>query len=79
MIYRSGNPILLDRKFPLAILEHDGDFVGTLGFMPPEQQFGQFNRTTDLYSLGMSIVCWLSRKEPTEMRVTIIGTNNAYF
>jgi serine/threonine protein kinase len=31
--------------------------VGTLGFMPPEQRFQQFNKTTDIYSLGMSIVC----------------------
>jgi serine/threonine protein kinase len=50
--------------------------VGTLGFMPPEQRFQQFNKTTDIYSLGMSIVCWLTRTEPTEMYTLInMGTN----
>jgi serine/threonine protein kinase len=50
--------------------------VGTLGFMPPEQRFQQFNKTTDLYSLGMSIVCWLTRTEPTEMyNIINMGTN----
>jgi serine/threonine protein kinase len=50
--------------------------VGTLGFMPPEQRFQQFNRTTDIYSLGMSIVCWLTRTEPTEMyNIINMGTN----
>jgi serine/threonine protein kinase len=50
--------------------------VGTLGFMPPEQRFQQFNKTTDLYSLGMSIVCWLTRTEPAEMyNIINMGTN----
>jgi serine/threonine protein kinase len=50
--------------------------VGTLGFMPPEQRFQQFNKTTDLYSLGMSIVCWLTSTEPAEMYDIInMGTN----
>jgi serine/threonine protein kinase len=50
--------------------------VGTLGFMPPEQRFQQFNKTTDIYSLGLSIVCWLTRTEPTEMYTLInMGTN----
>jgi serine/threonine protein kinase len=50
--------------------------VGTLGFMPPEQRFQQFNKTTDIYSLGMSIVCWLTRTESTEMyNIINMGTN----
>jgi serine/threonine protein kinase len=50
--------------------------VGTLGFMPPEQRFQQFNKTTDIYSLAMSIVCWLTRTEPTEMyNIINMGTN----
>jgi serine/threonine protein kinase len=44
--------------------------------MPPEQRFQQFNKTTDIYSLGMSIVCWLTRTEPTEMyNIINMGTN----
>ncbi len=50
--------------------------VGTLGFMPPEQRFGKFNKTTDVYSLGLTIVCWLTKTEPNEMYDIInIGTN----
>lgn len=50
--------------------------VGTLGFMPPEQRFQQFNKTTDIYSLGLTIVCWLTRTEPTEMyNIINMGTN----
>jgi serine/threonine protein kinase len=50
--------------------------IGTLGFMPREQRFQQFNKTTDIYSLGMSIVCWLTRTEPTEMfNIINMGTN----
>jgi serine/threonine protein kinase len=50
--------------------------VGTLGFMPPEQRFGQFNKTTDIYSLGLTIVCWLTKTEPNEMyHIINIGNN----
>jgi serine/threonine protein kinase len=50
--------------------------VGTLGFMPPEQRFQQFNKTTDVYSLGLTIVCWLTRTEPMQMYTLInMGTN----
>jgi serine/threonine protein kinase len=78
LIDNSCQPYLIDFG-GAKVTEGVGDSTvafGTLGFMPPEQQFGQFDRTTDLYSLGMSIVCWLSRKEPTEMRnITVMGTN----
>ena len=50
--------------------------IGTLGFMSPEQRFQQFNKTTDVYSLGLTIVCWLTRTEPMEMYNLInIGNN----
>jgi serine/threonine protein kinase len=50
--------------------------IGTLGFMPPEQRFQQFNKTTDIYSLGLTIVCWLTRTEPMEMyNIINIGNN----
>jgi serine/threonine protein kinase len=50
--------------------------VGTLGFMPPEHRYGQFNKTSDIYSLGLTIVCWLTRTEPNEMYTLInMGTN----
>jgi serine/threonine protein kinase len=50
--------------------------VGTLGFMPPEQRFQQFSKTTDIYSLGLTIVCWLTKTEPNEMyNIINIGNN----
>ncbi len=41
--------------------------VGTLGFMPPEQKLSIFNQTTDIYSLGLTIVSWLTNTESNEM------------
>jgi serine/threonine protein kinase len=49
---------------------------GTLGFMPPEQRYLQFNKTTDIYGLGLTIICWLTRTEPTDMyNIINMGTN----
>ncbi len=78
LIDRSCEPYLID--FGGAKVSEGGGgstvSVGTLGFMPPEQRFQQFNKTTDIYSLGMSIVCWLTRTEPTEMyNIINMGTN----
>ncbi len=33
---------------------------GTPGFMPPEQLWGRLTRASDLYSLGMTLICLLS-------------------
>jgi serine/threonine protein kinase len=78
LIDRSGEPYLIDFG-GAKVSEGTGGStvsVGTLGFMPPEQRFQQFNKTTDIYSLGMSIVCWLTRTEPTEMyNIINMGTN----
>jgi serine/threonine protein kinase len=78
LIDRSCEPYLIDFGGAKVSEGAGGSTVsvGTLGFMPPEQRFQQFNKTTDLYSLGMSIVCWLTRTEPTEMyNIINMGTN----
>jgi serine/threonine protein kinase len=78
LIDRSGEPYLIDFGGAKVSEGAGGSTVsvGTLGFMPPEQRFQQFNKTTDIYSLGMSIVCWLTRTEPTEMyNIINMGTN----
>lgn len=77
LIDRSCQPYLIDFGGAKVSEGEGGSTVaGTLGFMPPEQRFGQFNKTTDIYSLGLTIVCWLTRTEPTEMyNIINIGNN----
>jgi serine/threonine protein kinase len=41
-------------------------FVGTIGYMPPEQLFGKALPATDIYSLGITILYILTGKEPSE-------------
>lgn len=41
---------------------------GTLGFMPPEQIFNrQLHEASDLYSLGITLICLLTRTHSTEI------------
>jgi serine/threonine protein kinase len=44
-------------------------FVGTIGYMPPEQLYGKAAPASDLYSLGVSILFLLSGKEPSEFKL----------
>ncbi len=44
-----------------------GTFVGTLGYMPPEQFSGQACFASDLYSLGATLVYFLSGKSPADL------------
>lgn len=46
---------------------NQGTLVGTVGFMAPEQLAGQVDPTTDLYSLGTTLVSLLSGSSPTEL------------
>ncbi len=48
-------------------LSHSGTFVGTVGYMPPEQFRGQTQPASDLYSLGATLVFLLSGKSPAEL------------
>lgn len=47
-------------------LTRGGTFVGTLGYMPPEQLRGQVLPASDLYSLGASMLFLLTHKSPDE-------------
>jgi uncharacterized protein YjbI with pentapeptide repeats len=41
---------------------------GTLGFMPPEQLFNrQLTKSSDLYSLGATLICLLTKTKSTEI------------
>lgn len=42
-------------------------FVGTLGYMPPEQLRGQTSFATDLYSLGATLLFLLTKQTPDEL------------
>ncbi len=44
-------------------------FVGTIGYMPPEQLFGKASPSSDLYSLGATIIFLLTGKEPAEFEL----------
>jgi serine/threonine protein kinase len=89
VLHRDIKPanILIDNSYQPYLIDFGGAKVsegeggstvsiGTLGFMPPEQRFQQFNKTTDIYSLGLTIVCWLTRTEPNEMYTLINMGNN---
>ena len=46
--------------------------TGTLGFMPPEQLYNrQLTEATDLYSLGMTLICLLTRTKSTAIETLI--------
>ncbi|MEA5419551.1 serine/threonine-protein kinase [Spirulina sp. CCNP1310] len=48
-------------------LSHSGTFVGTVGYMPPEQFRGQAQLASDLYSLGATLVFLLCGQSPAEL------------
>lgn len=54
--------------------------LGTLGFMPPEQLYNrQLTPATDLYSLGMSLICLLTKTKSGEVDTLIDEDNNIKF
>ena len=50
-----------------ATLSRSATFVGTLGYMPPEQFRGQTVPASDLYSLGATLVYLLSGQSPADL------------
>ncbi len=44
-------------------------FVGTIGYMPPEQLFGKATPASDLYSLGATIIFLLTGKQPADFEL----------
>jgi len=64
----------------------DGDVAassvvkGTLGFMPPEQMFNrQLTMASDLYSLGVTLICLLTQTKSTEVGNLIDEGNRINF
>ena len=48
-------------------LTRGGTFVGTLGYMPPEQFSGNVKPASDLYSLGATLLFLLIRRSPDNL------------
>ncbi|MEM9541518.1 MAG: serine/threonine-protein kinase [Cyanobacteria bacterium P01_E01_bin.42] len=48
-------------------LSHSGTFVGTLGYMPPEQFRGKAIFASDLYAVGMTLLYLLTRYSPEDL------------
>lgn len=48
-------------------LTRGGTFVGTIGYMPPEQFQGQVEPASDLYSLGATLLFLLTHRRPEEL------------
>ena len=44
-------------------------FVGTIGYMPPEQLFGKATPASDLYSLGATVIFLLTGKQPSDFEL----------
>jgi serine/threonine protein kinase len=58
---------LQDTKMDVSTL-----IAGTLGFMPPEEQFGhKLTKASDLYSLGATLICLLTKTRSVEIRKLI--------
>lgn len=74
----NNNAYLIDFGFSrIGTEEVSGSSVvkGTPGFMPPEQLWGRLTKSSDLYSLGMTIICLLSGISSRNIRQHI---NNDY-
>jgi serine/threonine protein kinase len=87
VLHRDIKPanILLDSDYQPYLIDFGGSKIslceggstvtGTLGFMAPEQKYGKYSNSTDLYGLGLTLVCWLLRKNPIDM-YDLIDHNN---
>jgi serine/threonine protein kinase len=66
-----NNAYLIDFGFSrIGTEEVSGSSVvkGTPGFMPPEQLWGRLTKASDLYSLGMTLICLLAGIKSAEIR-----------
>lgn len=70
LIRKGGDPVLIDFGgvcFGWRPPDHTGTtIVGTSGFMPPEQLLGQAGPTSDLYSLGATLLTLVTGIQPHE-------------
>lgn len=79
--HRDGNPVLIDfgavKETMGTVLDSQGNampsvIIGSPGFMPSEQAAGRPVYSSDLYSLGVTAVCLLTGKLPSNMETHLV-------
>jgi serine/threonine protein kinase len=80
IIYQNdGNIYLVDFGAVQDVLRRKesfvSTFVGTLGYMSPEQLRGVVSPASDIYSLGCTLLFLLSKKPPTQFPVSRLKIN----
>ncbi len=78
LIDENNKPYLIDFGGAKVSNSLGGSTVasGTLGYMPPEQRIGKFGDTTDVYSLGLTVLCWLTRTKDEDLDQIIDFSTN---
>lgn len=71
IINKDGEISLVDfgsvREVYRQTITRNSIFVGTLGYMPPEQLRGDISFATDLYSLGATLLFLLTKQNPDDL------------
>lgn len=71
LIHQNIQPsnVLIDSQNQVYLMDFGclGQELSNTAFTPPEQKLGQTNRASDLYSLGMTLICLLSGIKGNEL------------
>jgi serine/threonine protein kinase len=74
LVDRDGRPFLVDFgaiQAGLRLAGRSSTFVGTAGYMPPEQILGAAVPASDLYALGMTLLTAAAGVPPAEMPIDV--------
>ncbi|MEP7123266.1 MAG: PQQ-binding-like beta-propeller repeat protein [Byssovorax sp.] len=74
IVDRDGRPFLVDFgaiQDGLRLAGRSSTFVGTAGYMPPEQILGAAIPASDLYALGMTLITAAAGVPPAEMPIDV--------
>lgn len=66
-----GQPSLVDfggvREAVRQTIQAGSTVIGTFGFVPPEQLIGQVTPASDIFSVGVTLVCALTRRDAASL------------